>query len=107
MKSRAQARGGEAVRVQASKCHIMIVGVVKEIKAHEYRVGMIPAGVAAFVKDGHQVLAETSAGQGSGFSDEDYVRAGEDRQQPRGGLRTGRDDRQGEGTPGRSDRMAA
>jgi len=37
---------------------------------------MIPAGVAALVKDGHQVLAETSAGQGSGFSDEDYVRAG-------------------------------
>ncbi len=54
----------------------MIVGVVKEIKAHEYRVGMIPAGAAALVTDGHQVLAEKGAGQGSGFTDEDYIRAG-------------------------------
>ncbi len=54
----------------------MIVGVVKEIKAHEYRVGMIPSGAAALVMAGHRVLLERGAGVGSGFSDEDYAAAG-------------------------------
>ncbi len=54
----------------------MIVGVVKEIKAHEYRVGMIPSGAAALALAGHRVLIERSAGVGSGFSDEDYAASG-------------------------------
>lgn len=54
----------------------MIVGVVKEIKAHEYRVGMIPSGVASLTQRNHKVVVETSAGVGSGFSDEDYQAAG-------------------------------
>jgi len=54
----------------------MIVGVPKEIKPDEYRVGMIPVGVEELVKAGNKVLIEKGAGQGSGISDEDYVRAG-------------------------------
>lgn len=54
----------------------MIVGVVKEIKPHEYRVGMIPSGAAALVAAGHRVLVEKEAGVGSGFLDDDYIRAG-------------------------------
>ena len=54
----------------------MIVGVVKEIKPHEYRVGMIPSGAAALVQAGHKVLIEKDAGAGSGFLESDYVAAG-------------------------------
>ena len=54
----------------------MIVGVVKEIKPHEYRVGMIPSGVAEFVRAGHKVLIEREAGTGSGFADGEYTEAG-------------------------------
>lgn len=54
----------------------MIVGVVKEIKAHEYRVGIIPSGVETLVRSGHRVLIETTAGIGSGFSDDNFVKAG-------------------------------
>ncbi len=54
----------------------MLVGVSKEIKNHEYRVGLTPAGVAALTRAGHQVLVETMAGVGVGFSDEMYVKAG-------------------------------
>ena len=54
----------------------MIVGCVKEIKNQEYRVGLTPGNVAAYVKNGHKVLIEKGAGEGSGFSDEDYVAAG-------------------------------
>ncbi|RNC67802.1 MAG: alanine dehydrogenase, partial [Desulfuromonadales bacterium] len=50
----------------------MIVGVPKEIKTHEYRVGMTPAGVAELVGGGHTVLLEQGAGEGSGFADETY-----------------------------------
>jgi len=53
----------------------MIVGVPREVKSDEYRVGMVPAGVIALKSAGHQVLVETQAGAGSGFSDEDYVQA--------------------------------
>jgi alanine dehydrogenase len=54
----------------------MRVGVTKEIKNHEYRVGLTPAGVAALVRAGHSVMVETQAGAGVGFSDEAYVKAG-------------------------------
>ena len=54
----------------------MIVGVPKEIKNHEYRVAMTPAGVTDFVRHGHEVLIESGAGMGSGFADESYQNAG-------------------------------
>lgn len=54
----------------------MIVGVPKEIKNNEFRVGMTPAGVAEFVAHGHTVLVEVSAGEGSSFPDAEYVAAG-------------------------------
>ncbi|MBN1979085.1 MAG: alanine dehydrogenase [Anaerolineae bacterium] len=54
----------------------MIVGVPKEIKDHEYRVAMTPGGVHQLAGNGHRVLVETGAGEGSGFSDEQYERAG-------------------------------
>ncbi len=54
----------------------MIVGVLKEIKPDEYRVSMLPVGVHSLKKKGHTVLVEKSAGEGSGFSDQDYREAG-------------------------------
>ena len=54
----------------------MIIGVPKEIKNNENRVGLTPAGVIAFVKAGHQVFVQATAGNGSGFSDEEYAGAG-------------------------------
>ncbi|MEW6724356.1 MAG: alanine dehydrogenase [Bacillota bacterium] len=54
----------------------MKVGVLKEIKNNENRIAMTPAGVAAFVKGGHQVFIEKDGGVGSGFFDEDYIKAG-------------------------------
>ena len=54
----------------------MIVGVVKEIKTEEYRVGAPPSAAGVLVKAGHQVLVETKAGEGCGFSDEEYAKAG-------------------------------
>jgi len=54
----------------------MIVGILKEIKSEENRVCMTPAGVEVMVQNGHPVLVEKGAGQGSGFNDESYVRAG-------------------------------
>ncbi len=54
----------------------MIIGVPKEIKIEEFRVGLTPLGVRELVRDGHRVLVEVSAGEGSGFSDEEYQRAG-------------------------------
>jgi alanine dehydrogenase len=54
----------------------MIIGVPKEIKNNENRVGITPAGVASFKKNGHEVLIETNAGIGSGFTDQDYREAG-------------------------------
>jgi alanine dehydrogenase len=53
-----------------------IVGVPKEIKTREYRVGMTPAGVRQLVARGHKVLVEKSAGEGSGLPDAQYVAAG-------------------------------
>ncbi len=54
----------------------MIIGVPKEIKNHEYRMGMIPASVRELVSHGHQVYVETNAGSGIGFSDDDYIAVG-------------------------------
>jgi alanine dehydrogenase len=54
----------------------MIIGTPKEIKNHEYRVGMTPAGVRELTGLGHQVLIETGAGLGVGFSDNEYLGAG-------------------------------
>jgi len=54
----------------------MIVGVPKEIKVREYRVGLVPASVRELVAHGHQVLVETGAGLGIGVSDADYQAAG-------------------------------
>ena len=54
----------------------MIVGLPKEIKDNEYRVGLTPAGVRAFTDAGHKVIVEKSAGNGSGFDDALYQKAG-------------------------------
>jgi alanine dehydrogenase len=54
----------------------MNVGVPKERRPFEYRVGLPPAGAALFVKNGHTVYVERGAGEGSGFGDNDYVREG-------------------------------
>ena len=50
----------------------MIVGIPKEIKNHEYRIGMTPAGVRELVNRGHQVLVETEGGVGVGFDNASY-----------------------------------
>ena len=54
----------------------MKIGVPKEIKTLEFRVGMTPSGVVELVHDGHEVFVETSAGEGIGMTDEDYEKAG-------------------------------
>ncbi|WP_310192394.1 alanine dehydrogenase [Bacillus sp. 3255] len=54
----------------------MIIGVPKEIKNNENRVGLTPAGVVTFQHNGHEVWVEAGAGSGSGFADEDYIAAG-------------------------------
>ena len=54
----------------------MKIGIPREIKNNENRVGMTPAGVGELVRHGHEVLVQHTAGEGSGFSDEDYVKAG-------------------------------
>ena len=54
----------------------MKIGVPKEIKIHEYRVGLVPAGVRELVDSGHQVLVQSGAGAGIGFDDAHYQTAG-------------------------------
>ncbi len=54
----------------------MIIGVPKEIKVEEFRVGLTPPGARELVRSGHAVMVEFSAGAGSGFPDEAYRRAG-------------------------------
>ncbi|SNS09712.1 L-alanine dehydrogenase [Sphingomonas laterariae] len=54
----------------------MRVGIPKEIKNHEYRVGLTPPSVAELAAAGHEVIVETKAGSGIDFSDQDYVDAG-------------------------------
>ena len=54
----------------------MRIGVPKEIKVREYRVGLTPNSVAELVGHGHEVVVETTAGLGIGCSDQDYIDAG-------------------------------
>lgn len=54
----------------------MLIGVPKEIKNNESRVGMTPASVLSYVKQGHEVIVESGCGTGIGFGDEDYKNAG-------------------------------
>ena len=54
----------------------MRVGVPKEIKDHEDRVGLVPSSVAELVYHGHEVLVERSAGVGAGLGDDQYIAAG-------------------------------
>jgi alanine dehydrogenase len=54
----------------------MIIGVPKEIKEQEYRVALLPSAAYQLIKRGHEVLVEACAGQGSGYPDSDYERAG-------------------------------
>jgi alanine dehydrogenase len=68
-------RADRAEAPEPKESHVLI-GVPKEIKTREYRVGMTPAGVRALVANGHKVIVEKSAGEGSGIGDAEYVRAG-------------------------------
>ncbi len=54
----------------------MIIGVPKEIKNNENRIALTPSGALAFIKNGHKVLVEAGAGQGSGFTDEEFREVG-------------------------------
>ena len=50
----------------------MIIGVPKEVKNHEYRVGLTPPSVRELVHKGHEVVVQTNAGEGIGCADRDY-----------------------------------
>ena len=54
----------------------MRIGVPKEIKVHEYRVGLVPAAVRELIEAGHEVVVQTGAASGIGFADSDYQRVG-------------------------------
>ena len=54
----------------------MKVGTVREIKTHEYRVGLTPHCVKAYCTNGHEVAVQAGAGESAGFHDADYVSAG-------------------------------
>src|SRR5258706_6099586 len=54
----------------------MLIGVPKEVKGHEYRVGLVPGSVRELVHHGHKVVVETGAGAGIGFDDRVYEAAG-------------------------------
>jgi len=54
----------------------MIIGILREVKTGEYRVAAPPMAVGVLTKAGHQVLVQTKAGEGSGFADEEYIKAG-------------------------------
>jgi len=54
----------------------MLIGVPKEIKTDEYRVGLIPSTITELVASGHEVEVETHAGEGAGISDDEYAAAG-------------------------------
>ena len=54
----------------------MMIGVLKEIKEHEYRVALLPSGAETLVQHGHQVFVQKGAGLGAGLLDEDYIAAG-------------------------------
>lgn len=54
----------------------MLIGVPKEIKNHEYRVGLVPASARELINHGHEVIVESNCGAGIGFENEDYIAAG-------------------------------
>ena len=54
----------------------MRIGVPKEIKRHEYRVGMTPGCARVYIEHGHSVAIQAGAGEGAGFADEDYRQVG-------------------------------
>src|SRR3954469_22387003 len=54
----------------------MIIGVPKEVKDHETRVGLVPSGVTALREAGHEVLVQSLAGEGSSLTDREYMQAG-------------------------------
>ena len=54
----------------------MIIGVPKEIKNHEYRIGLTPAGVKELSVNGHEVIVENNGGAAIGFDNEQYIAAG-------------------------------
>ena len=54
----------------------MLIGIPKEIKESEYRVGMTPSGVQSLIENGHTVYVQNNAGNGSGYSDKDYLSVG-------------------------------
>src|SRR6185369_3520781 len=75
----AAARALRAARPRGRFHHgafIMLIGVPKEIKNHEYRVGLTPSSVRELVALGHQVLVERNAGDGIGATDAEYAQAG-------------------------------
>src|ERR1700740_2748487 len=74
--SGASSRSTVSRRAIAVLWAVVRVGVAKEIKTDEYRVALTPAGARELVQRGHDVLVETTAGDGSAFSDADYERAG-------------------------------
>jgi alanine dehydrogenase len=78
-------RGGSRLRVQGRRrqrgrweeeVSVVKVGIPREVKNHEYRVAITPAGVNEFVRNGHQVIIESDAGIGSSIPDEDFTAAG-------------------------------
>ena len=80
----------------------MRIGVPKEIKVHEYRVGLVPASVRELIAHGHEVLVETGAAERMGISDDDYRSVGARSSPTRAGrVRRRRHDRQGEGAADR------
>ena len=54
----------------------MIIGCPKEIKVHEYRVGLTPSSASELIRNGHTVIMEKNAGNGIGISDSDYENVG-------------------------------
>ncbi len=54
----------------------MKIGLIKEIKDNEYRVAITPVGVRVLINNGHSVLVTFSAGDGSGYHDDDYIESG-------------------------------
>jgi alanine dehydrogenase len=67
----------DGLRLAVKEDSLMIIGVPREVKSDEYRVGMVPAGVEVLTAGGkHRVLIEQQAGMGSGIADEEYVRVG-------------------------------
>src|SRR6185437_2550957 len=64
------------VRPAARGAEDMLIGVTKEIKTHEYRVGLVPGSVRELVHHGHRVVIEKGAGVGIGFDDAAYEKAG-------------------------------